>query len=361
MKQRHGTGILALVLVLALAGCESEQDNDQADGAGPLPDAGVGDTSGSDLPASDGVPAADGGLPVIQGDLQAIVAAMAFVPSGGGYTPPTSAELQAFEAGLTTLLLGQHEPAVSLLKSAGLEAVMLLEDSGQTFLLVREPAGSAARGWGLYAFDVAPARPNLVIEVPHTKFDQMTEDQGAEYTVALKPAALLVAGSHRCASTAPSPCSGTTQACSASAQAFRVSDAAHYTEAAFQAAHRVVTLQWPAAVAVQLHGMALVSGGPHAVVSDGTTLSAPSTGLSNQLADALAQELGLPIESCNEPHTSTLCATTNVQGRHSNGSPAPCTVAASAATGRFLHVEQSTDLRDAQRAKVLAALQQVFP
>jgi len=356
-------GVVVVMFLLALAGCESDQDNGQADGAGPLPDAGTADTSsadaGFDLPSGDGAP--DGGLPVIQGDLQSIVAAMPFVPSGGGYTPPTSAELQAFEAGLTTLLLGQQESAVSLLKSAGLEAVVLQETGGQTLLLVREPAGQAARGWGLYAFDVAPARPDLVIEVPHAQFEEKTADQGAEYTVALKPAALLVAGAHRCASDTASPCSGTTAVCSTTAQAFRVSDAAHYTEAAFQAAHRAATAQWPSAVAVQLHGMTFVTGGPHAVVSDGTSFSAPSAGLANQLAAALAQQLGLAVESCNQPHTATLCGTTNVQGRHSNGSPAPCTVPASAATGRFLHLEQSSELRGAQRAKVLASLQAIFP
>ena len=40
-----------------------------------------------------------------------------------------------------------------------------------------------------------------------------------------------------------------------------------------------------------------------------------------------------------------LCGTTNVQGRHLNGSAEPCVDAADAASGRFVHLEQSQSLR----------------
>jgi hypothetical protein len=349
----------ALFFCCLLLGCSDEQAGGR-DGAARS-DAEVDMARADFRPGEAAV--TDGSLPVIAGDLGAIVAAMPFVPKGGGYSPPAKDELQAFEAGITTLLLGQHESAASLLGKAGLEAVVLSETGGQKLLLVREPAASTARGWGLYVFDVSPSRPDLVIEVPHTRFDEMTEDQGAEVFVALGPAALMVAGTHRCASTVASPCDGTTRACSSSStdEPHTVSDAAHFTDGPFHAAHRAVTAQLPEAVAIQLHGFARAAGEPHAVVSDGTTLSAPSTSLSNRLAAALAKELGLAVESCNQSHTMDLCGSTNVQGRLSNGSPAPCTVAASAASGRFVHLEQSKEIRGAQRAEVLAALKSVFP
>jgi hypothetical protein len=356
--------VVAYVSMLALASCSSDDDG-KGDGPPPpdytvLKDGKQAD-GGADS-SGDAVTTADGSLPVITGDLRAIVAAMPFVPEGGGYSPPAKAEVQAFEAGISTLLLGQHESASSLFKKVGLEAVVLSETGGKKLLLVREPAGSLARGWGLYVFDVSPAR-ELVIEVPHTRFEEMTEDQGAEFFLALEAAALMVAGTHRCASTVVSPCDGVTQVCSSTSswESHTISDVAHYADGPFHAAHRAVTAHLPKAVAIQLHGFAHGAGEPHAIVSDGTTFSAPSTSLSNTLAAALEKELGLDVESCNQKHTATLCGSTNVQGRHSNGSPAPCTVAASAASGRFLHLEQSKEIRGAQRQKVLAALKSVFP
>jgi hypothetical protein len=47
------------------------------------------------------------------------------------------------------------------------------------------------------------------------------------------------------------------------------------------------------------------------------------------------------------PGTSScpLVGSTNVQGRYTNGVGAPCTEAAGAATGTFIHVEQRLDFR----------------
>jgi hypothetical protein len=55
------------------------------------------------------------------------------------------------------------------------------------------------------------------------------------------------------------------------------------------------------------------------------------------------------VDSCqqyagNPP--SALCATTNVQGRYTNGSADECTLGTSSLSNRFLHIEQAPTLRD---------------
>ena len=51
------------------------------------------------------------------------------------------------------------------------------------------------------------------------------------------------------------------------------------------------------------------------------------------------------VVSCNLPADDAysyrrLCGTTNVQGRHVNDDPDPCTKSVARGTGRFIHVEQ---------------------
>ena len=118
---------------------------------------------------------------------------------------------------------------------------------------------------------------------------------------------------------------------------------------------------WPEDVLVSLHGM----GGAGASVSDGTKAATGGAGAAAAVALALAAALpGEPITSCSPdvgvPQDERLCGTTNVQGRLVNGAGAVCTSAAAAASGRFVHLEQSQAVRQ-QAAKVLEALAAGLP
>ena len=58
--------------------------------------------------------------------------------------------------------------------------------------------------------------------------------------------------------------------------------------------------------------------------------------------------------SCQDPEDEryshrTLCARTNVQGRHLNGSAGVCRASSEAASGRFLHIEQAWEIHRAVR------------
>ena len=117
---------------------------------------------------------------------------------------------------------------------------------------------------------------------------------------------------------------------------------------------------------MQLHGFARQSSDPLAIVSDGTDAPAAATHRSRALAAALADLTGDAVRSCNDPDAvPRLCGTTNVQGRMLNGSPDACGTAAAEGSGRFLHVEQALDLRDADgavhRGQLVEALRRVVP
>jgi hypothetical protein len=320
-----------------------------------------------DLPAPDTWP----GLPPLTGSLVQLVQTMPFPASGSqGFALPAAGQIQTFKKALQELLAHQLKAAAADFSAIGLELLDFTDTTSATKLhLVRESPSQPPRGWGILAVNPAPARA-LVLEAPHGKADLYTETEAAEFFLALKATALLVAGAHRCANSQSSPCDGTTSICSAvgSDEPFRESDVAHHPGNLFHAAHEVLHGQLPGSVALQLHGFARGAAEPHAYVSDGTTALGGPSNPANKLAASLRTIAKDPnaAESCSEPGTpSSNCGTYNVQGRHSNGSASPCTVAAPTAGGRFLHLDQSLDLRSTSgpinRGQLLAAVQQVFP
>jgi hypothetical protein len=198
--------------------------------------------------------------------------------------------------------------------------------------------------WGTYASQPAPARP-LVMEAPHPIFDSNTADEAADIFVRANARWLLVSGAHRCANVDPSPCSGTTTACSAAAAPYRISDVAHAVVAPFHAVHVALSARDPALVFAQLHGNS--ASCPDALVSTAATPSAwPASGFVRAFADALSPlgptvgrcGAGYPVSGCD------LCGGGNVQARASAGSADACTIAAGD-SGRFLHLEQRLSLR----------------
>lgn len=113
-------------------------------------------------------------------------------------------------------------------------------------------------GWGTYFFDPNPAR-ELSIEAPHPVADAFTDRQGFDAFLQLHPRSFLLAGTHRCASTTKSPCTGPTQTCGS----VRASDPPHgaipdHPEVtnAFQVVHEALFGFVPRTAYLQLHGNA---------------------------------------------------------------------------------------------------------
>ncbi|WP_147451169.1 hypothetical protein [Corallococcus llansteffanensis] len=305
-------------------------------------------------------------LATLQGNLTTwLQGATITAPNSGGFKEPGGTEFTAFEGAFRALLAqGPTPQAVQDLGTLGFGVASFRNENGNAWLVVRE-LGLLGRGGGTFIVNLSPAR-NLWLEAPHADSDEGTLRQTAEQLVTLGARALLLTGSNRCAVATTSPCSGTTSVCGT--KGLRISDAAHYGNTFFTAAHRALRDTYPDAIAVSVHGMDAGDGPEAAVVSDGTSVQRPES-LSVRLRDALNTHLvgTRKAFSCNAPDDAgkhrALCGTSNVQGRIDNGAADACFTEAAAASDRFLHLEQSATLRGtgASSKAVIQALADTVP
>lgn len=269
------------------------------------------------------------------------------------YEPPTAQQRdfarRAFEA------LADHDPehAGLLLSLIGFE-LLELHEGPHRYYLSREPLHRPIRGWGLYVINQRPTRP-ILIEAPHPENDQHTDKQAIRLTQELDALGLIISTSYRCATNIRSRCSGYTRACGRKQRwtRFRISDMGHTERSIFHAAHEALFESADDVIAVQLHGFARRPGrAMHIIISDGTAgrrISARPR-ISNRLTRLLRKQIGRRkvVLSCNDARDRRrvpLCGTTNVQGRHANGSKDPCRKRARRSRNRFVHIEQSLDAR----------------
>ena len=298
------------------------------------------------------------------GDLAARVREIASRMPGSeseGFVKPSADELARFRELVSKAASGDVTGAAAHAEAAGLPyRVVRFTDTGagSREVLLLEERMPLAKGWGTFVLDPAPLR-DLVVEAPHARYDVETENQAFALFRRLRARAFLLAGTHRCANAERTPCDGTTDVCGTSY--YRVSDPAHFTAGPFQEAHEALVSLWPSSVSFSVHGHSS-SDCEDVFLSSG--VGADPGPLVPALRERLLAEGGLTVGAAGIPGSScTLTGGTNVQGRFSNGSAAPCTKAAAAASGRFLHAEQSRAVRtDAALTEKLArALEAVLP
>jgi len=257
-----------------------------------------------------------------------------------GFAEPSSEELAEWRALIGLLIDGDASSVRSKVeKHFPSYALIELTDtrSDKVYFLLQE-APSVERGWGTVVVNPTPNR-NLAIEVPHPVFDLDTHVQGADVFRETGARVLILAGTHRCANQSTSPCDGTTSVCGSSGP-YRRSDPAHFTGSPFQGTHEVYADRFPELTALNLHGNGR-STCETVFLTSGVEDDTPSA--VSDLRQALAQrgvDAGVP-----ESSSCPLVGSTNVQGRYTNGSDAPCTEAAKSATGGFIHIEQKRDFR----------------
>lgn len=290
-----------------------------------------------------------------------IGAVKAGIPGAGSqaFVLPSAFDRERFHETVQSLLAGRVLQAAASSSSVRYD-VARLEDRAygrHYYVLVEQAAGF--RGQGTYIVDPAYRR-NLILEVPHPIYDRNTPEESARLFQELAARGLFISGTHRCANAERSPCSGTTTACDAVASPHRISDAAHFDLGFFQAAHRAALSLVPPPLVISVHGYSDAAE-PDITLSDGTRAPAPESAPVNRLRNALRLQ-GVDAYSCNlqEGVPLSYCGTTNVQGRLSNGSAEPCSAAAAAGSGLFIHMEQKPALR-AGPEKVIAALAQAVP
>lgn len=307
---------------------------------------------------------ADGTVVAESGDLAARVREIAArMPGSGseGFAKPSADELARFRQLVEKAASGDVAGAAAHADAAGLPyRVVRFTDTGggSRELLLLEERTLLTKGWGTFVFDPAPLR-DLVVEAPHARYDVETENQAFTLFRRLRARAYVLAGTHRCANAERTPCDGTTDVCGSSS--YRVSDPAHFTAGPFEAAHEALASLWPGSVSLSVHGHS-DSSCEDVFLSSG--VGADPGPLVPVLRERLLAEGGVTVGAAGIAGSAcSLTGGTNVQGRFSNGSPAPCTAAATASTGRFVHAEQARAVRtDAALTEKLArALEGVVP
>ena len=275
-----------------------------------------------------------------------------------GFVAPSEKEMATFVESIRRVLAGDVDAALPGLKEVGYSLLYLHDEACQKAYLVVEESADPARGLGTCIVDLEYDR-NVIVAVPHPRYDLNTSGEGRKVFQGLGARGLFLAGTHRCANSAPSPCSGRTRACEKTPKPHRISDAAHFSRTFLQAAHQAALRLSPVPAALNLHGMS--SDRVDVVLSDGTRTPATSEARVNILREGLVRK-GVSVASCNWAGDSQqdLCGTTNVQGRLYNGSDDPCAKASPGASGRFLHLEQSRSIRK-DPSRLIAALKEVFP
>ena len=142
---------------------------------------------------------------VAAGDLvdhmDGIIASMPTANGGGDYLQPGTTSRALWREIIDHILAGEYADAHAKALTRDYQVVLYTDtaDIDQTVhvLLERTP-GSTVRYWGTYLFCTEPARPHLVIQSPHPRYDSNTGYQSIRAYRSTGAAVYFVAGTHRC-------------------------------------------------------------------------------------------------------------------------------------------------------------------
>ena len=294
-------------------------------------------------------------LPATSGDLVAFVDALAY-PEDGDYATLTDDRETRVLAFITAMDLAIESGRIDGAAADWCGVLALATDADYA---LQRFFDTPSQRWFVFAEDTTndgqaylvvnpEAKRDLVLEVPHHPHDSATAPQGARLLRALAARALVLNKEHRCSDPDPTSCPGTTTVC---AGAYRESDVAHHTRNTFHVLHKWWSDRDVETVFVQLHGFAAPDG-DHAEVGDGTNNDFDPTSIATAFATALASHGPEPasIHACQAaegPTPENMCGTNNLQGRYTNEAGIDeCFESTTMSSGRFVHIEQSTTLRD---------------
>jgi Double zinc ribbon len=286
-----------------------------------------------------------------------------FQPGTDRYHIPSQEDLDTFRQAAIATLRGDLEMAARLLpepykaviftdtstkkqKPSKIYHLLIEADVTPTGIIPRQ-VQDLVHGWGTYFFDPQPVR-ELAIESPHPQDDRFTETQGFEIFTQLAARSFLLAGSRRCASATATSC--TNPGFGGCGPITSVADAAHGGFGAgrvnaFQVVHEEVVRTLPNTITIQLHGNIQCSNLDVFLSNSGSGRTVlPGGNIARLRKNLVARKLIVGL--CGQS-TCTLCGTTSVQGRWTNGSRTnPCNVARSVPQiERFIHVEQNDRMR----------------
>jgi hypothetical protein len=233
------------------------------------------------------------------------------------YVVPSEEARSALQRAITALVTagGKRDSAARDATFAGYEIVDVASAEGVVLVRERE---DARRGGGAYLVRLGSSSP-LMVQAPHTFFDQGTLELGWVLFRQVNARALFINTAHRY------------RAAAKRADGSYPADVAHASDSSFQAATLGALADPSIRVLVQLHGFGQRDGAPAAVVSTGASIAFDP--LLARVARALGTALDARVDRFPD-ETSELGATTNVQA------------AAASNLGRaFIHIELSGDTR----------------
>lgn len=281
-----------------------------------------------------------------------------FAPGSNRFRAPSPEEQVIWERIVGLVIDGRLNSAAVAIARAGFPFKLIIFTetlTGQRYAILEEDP--KMYGWGFYVFDLETKSP-LVIEVPHPVSDSNTEIEGIEAFLETRARAFILSGTHRRSNLKESPCTQATEDSD-----YAVSDPAHNVNTMFHSAHTAISERRPGTVAVQLHGMRERDVCPNVFLSTGTR---SVTENASRLLSCL-RDKGIETELYGDSESSCpLIASTNVQGRYSNGerrNPCGSYAELSPEPGFFIHAEQEPGIRkDAASWKpVIEALKCAFP
>ena len=271
-----------------------------------------------------------------------------------GYIPPTPGEQSTFSQMLQALLNNDYESALQFSQTVDYHICHGIEEEED--LLYLKPIH--ADGSAIVIIRLDPASP-LIIGSPHPIYDSTLEGGNLIFE-STSAKAYIVSQTHRCANSTPSGCDGITNTCGTS-KPYTESDMAHTHLSFFQEAHEVLANFYTTHLFVNLHGMSRDG----ISLSNGTRFDVDTQAPVARLANALSNYFPTQyITTCN-PHDGAiyenhLCGSTNIQGRFLNASGNSCTESATNASNRFIHLEQSSFVKQ-RPLDVANALSDILP
>ncbi|MGA9575886.1 MAG: hypothetical protein WBS20_18230 [Lysobacterales bacterium] len=317
---------------------------------------------------------ASAAVEVQSGDLGSYLNGISFgVENDGLFKVPSAGQLIEFENVVRLVLQGDYALASDAAQPLGYELVAYTDSvSAKLFYLLREinPIPSPlANGGGTYVF-YPSATYNVVISAPHPRSDLNTNKEAITTFLSTDVGYLMMAGAHRRSHPDASSCQDVSD--------YRQSDAVHNTAHYFYVAHKAVEDFDNTVHTIELHGFSSDSlatiasqcdtGGNPAVANISDTFpdnSPEEATLMHALSTAL--EEGGEISACiystlldtgpGDRYTRILGGTTNTAGRYTNGSTSVCDQAALTENNshRYVHVEQSRDVRETASMRTLMA------
>ncbi len=312
-------------------------------------------------------------LPMMEGLLSTYLNKMQFGTEGDNLWKSSTLVQQALVREIVTdILNGRYMQAHTKAQTLNGEVVKFIDNLKEYYVLhldlERLNDGNYRALGGTYVF--YPKGENSAIQVPHPAFDTNTDIEGIETYLGMNSRYLLLSGTHRNSVTSKSPCQ----------LAYQESDASHNSAHYFYNVHETLSAFNSKTLFIELHGFGSStretlwsecdsSQNPKLInISEGVedTTNLDETTFMHlfhkQITDTRTIKSCLYSPSQNSSssdiYTSSLGGTLNIAGRFTNGSANVCSSSAttSLSSHRFIHIEQSYDVRQSERTTILNAL-----